>query len=353
MNAPTGLPRPGQTFTLGRRVPATCEDVKPERCKASFKALDAKPMTNHALLLSLVLSASPHESLVDAMRIDSRLLQGDTAVLIALAGEEACRGSHDPSDCEATRAELTVERPMLLLADFDGVALPPLAGEPASLLLPTFPYGLDEDVNPSIGHEPGTQPSEREQVRIFVPDDTEYTPGLGVVSMLVEPAEASVLESPSRPWVFLDILPRSLVIRVRDSRTGSWEWTGATGPATRSLLPPEPEQLDALRPALEPALSLCARDAKGRVHGWYRRLRKAKPLRGEPLLAIAITPEGFIADVALLDQRWDDSDLDTCVSANVRALGPLPARSQATVGLLRVLVDSEAGLPDPSTTKGR
>jgi hypothetical protein len=301
------------------------------------------------LVLAMLLTPTPRDALgllIENARATGALLLGDTSVLVALGGEEACAASEDREDCEATRADLPEDGRYLLLEGVDGLALPPLAGSAPSLLLPTYPYGLDEYVSPTLQATPSSAPSELQRTRIYLPPRALPFFGPVGVALLGDPGDPHLRDAKSGSLVLLDLRLRALRVTSADGRTTSWAWSGASAPTGDALLLPDAAQLGLTLRGLEPALSMCARIGARTSGAFLRGRGKPRRLEGEPLLALSIAPDGTVRDAALLAAPWEDRDVDLCIEANARLLR-LQAPGADTVGISRLHVDSAAGTAVP------
>ncbi len=304
-------------------------------------------MLSPALLISAAL-ASPYGELRATADSEQRLLPGDTAVLVGLAGELGCVASHDPVDCAALAEEPQTGDPLVELVPVPAMVLPPVGDRPASVMLPRFPYGLGEPVTPLLGPL-FVEHSQASWVRVPLPADTAARFGAGRAQLLLEPAEPGpvvqpFVEPPGPPEVeVLDLdvqadawplqlmpytrtqvlLPTRLVaLRVEDAQgvLVDLAWAEEEPPVTGQPLV-EASWNPVAEQALATATGLCMR---AYYASSLRRPRREPPvLPGDirpPRLAVLTDPLGQVAWAVPLGPPWDQPEPSACLRANARLL---------------------------------
>jgi hypothetical protein len=186
------------------------------------------------LLLALIATvlASPYQEARAQAELEDRLIPGDTAVLVGLAGDHGCTAAHDPEDCAALRREPPSGAPLVELVPVPALLLPSLGDQPASLLLPRFPYGLDEPVTPLLGPLLIGDPR-ASWIRVPLPPDADVASGHGVATLLLRPdATGPVLELIAAP-------PGPPRLEALDAHTRAAAWPQGPLPysGTQVLLP--------------------------------------------------------------------------------------------------------------------
>jgi hypothetical protein len=312
-----------------------------------------------ALLAITSLAASPYEQLRQAVEGEQRLSPGDTAALIGLAGELGCVASHDPEDCAATRREPPGQDPVLELVPVPAVVLPAMAGQPASVLLPRFPYGLGEPVTPLLGPE-RIEGSLHSWVRVPLPEGAQATPGSGQALLLlgldapgpsvqpfVEPpgpppvdallpgvdAEAWPAQLASYTRLQVTLPTRLMALRVEDGdRTLADHAWAEDPPELRGQSLVEPAWGDRAVQRLSLATGVCMRAYYAEQ---LSRPSSAPPVLpidlSPPRLALQVDPLGQVMDAVALDAPWDQPEPSGCLRANARLLPASEAGEAVTV----------------------
>lgn len=312
------------------------------------------------LLLLAAATAGPYQALRDQAEAEARLLPGDTAVLVGLAGELGCTAAHDPVDCEAMRVLPPPSESVLVeLVPVPCMVLPALEGAPPALLLPRFPYGLGEPVTPVLGPMDIPRPTDA-WVRLTLPEDTELQGGPAEATLLlaldaVGPSVQPFVEPPGPPpmqplldhtqaeaWplqltaytrvqVLLPMRPIAVQLQQEDSPAVELSWPEAPPPL-------------AGQPLVEPAWSTQATDRLALAAGMCMRAYYAGSLRrptkvppvlpahmAAPRLAVVTDEHGQVADAIALDHPWGLPEPAACLRANARLLPAAEAGSALSV----------------------
>ncbi|MFH1467338.1 MAG: hypothetical protein ABIO70_23345 [Pseudomonadota bacterium] len=310
------------------------------------------------LLLVTAALASDYDVLRAEAQVRQALLRGDTGVLITLAGEDGCIAAEDPEDCAATAAPVA-DKPLLELIPVPAIALPPLGDAGPSLLLPRFPYGLEDPVTLLLG-PPLPQPPAPAWVRVAVPDGVALPPGPHEVQLLLrlDPIGPQVLpwaspapaEAPSgRPEVVADgwgttLTPPDRLQVLLPARIAAIRLLLASG--TVDLAWPEAPPQIHTQPLIEPAWSLAATQrmlpaVSLCAHAWFAH-RARRPHGGPPippadlpapLLAVLLDPLGQVQDAVPIARPWTAPEPAACLRANLR-LQPAAERGGAVDLLL-------------------
>jgi hypothetical protein len=306
------------------------------------------------MLAPLLLLASAPGADYDAVRAEAEargaLVPGDTARLVGLADEVGCLADPDPEDCAAGRVAPPPDDPLIELVPVPALAVPALGGAGPALLLPRFPYGLDEPVTPAFGTVL-PQPPAGGWLRLDLPPGAAPPPGPCEVRLLARPAALGVqvlpwrsaprgapTEAPSgfpasstRIWEPppgpLDrlqvLLPLELVgARVEGGAGVGWAWTDGPAPLADQPLP-EPAWIEGSVARMRPAVGLCARALFAEQ---VRRPRYGPPaLPGDlpdPLVFVSLDATGRVADSLALSSPWAALEPNGCLRANLLLLPP-------------------------------
>jgi len=327
------------------------------------------------MLPTLLLLASSLGAGYGAVRAEAEargaLVRGDTAVLTGLAGELGCLTDPDPEDCAAGSTPPAAADPVVELVPVPALLLPPIGAAGPSLLLPRFPYGLDEPVVPALGVVL-PQPAAGAWLRLALPAEQALPPpGPCEVRLLAQPSALGIQvlpwsapptgaprEAPAalpalaaarwdvRPGP-LDrlqvLLPVALAgARIEGFESAAWAWVEAPAPLGDQPLP-EPAWVAAAVERMRPAVGLCARAHFARQ---ARRPRRDPPsLPGdlpEPEAVVALDAEGRVEDAVPLNGPWNDPDAAACLRANLRLLPP--AERPGSLDVLRL---GAAAAPPP------
>ncbi len=335
-------------------------------------------MLAFALFISAALAA-PYGELRELAAAEQRLVPGDTAVLVGLAGELGCVAAHDPQDCEVMRIQPASEQPLVELVPVPAMVLPAVEDSPASLLLPRFPYGLGEPVTPMLGPSMVTNPK-ASWVRIPLPEGTQAVMGAGLAQILVAPgAPGPSVEPFVEPWgpplveplsagVAADAWPPQLMpytrvqvllpmqllaVRVEgdDGVLVDLGWP-TTAPAMGGQPLIEPAWISTATLGLAPATGLCMR---AYYAGSLRRPSREPPVMPSqlqpPRLLVATDGLGQVIDAVPIDPPWDRAEPSACLRANARLLPAADVVSSiAVLGLsLPDAPDRPPAEPSPSS----
>jgi hypothetical protein len=312
------------------------------------------------LLLAAAALAGPYQALRDQAEAEQRLVPGDTAVLVGLAGELGCVAAHDPEDCEAMRVRPPDSvQPLLELVPVPVVVLPALGDEPPSLLLPRFPYGLGEPVTPVLGPM-GIEGSLDAWVRLALPEGIEIESGHGEATLLMTP-------DPTGPTVQPFVEPPGpppMLQLVGDLQAEVWPQRLAAFTRVQVLLPlrpvairllhdgaapleiawPEASPALAGQPLVEPGWTSRAVERLTTASGLCMRAYYASSLRRPsreppvlpahmtaPRLALITDEHGQVLDAVALDLPWSRPEPSACLRANARMLPPAPEGASLAV----------------------
>lgn len=280
-------------------------------------------------------------------------------MLVGLAGELGCLAAHDPQDCEAMRITPSAAEPLVELIPVPAMVLPAVGGEPASLLLPRFPYGLGEPVTPVLGPLLVSNPR-ASWVRIPLPPELPAVPGAGLAWLLVAPSATGpsvepFVEPPGPPpleplapglpadaWpaqlmpytrhqVLLPMLPVAVRVAGDDGPLVELDWPESAPELVGQVL-------------VEPAWVITAEQAMALATGMCMRAYYADSLRRPsrtppvvpaqlrpPRLVVATDALGQLTDAVPLDRPWDAADPAACLRANAQLLHPAAAESAIAV----------------------
>ncbi len=311
------------------------------------------------ILLIASALAAPYQEQRVAAEADDRLVPGDTAVLVGLAGELGCVASHDPVDCEVLRSEPGSAEPVVELIPVPALVLPGLAGEPPALLLPRFPYGLGEPVTPVLGPLIVEHPK-HSWVRLPLPADAALRFGPGQAELLVTPtATGPGVEPFTEP-----VGPPETVAVGSDLTADAWPTQLAPYTRTQVLMPlvpvavrvqdddgvllelawPEAAPTITGQPLAEPAWALQATGDLALATGLCMRAYYAeslrRPQRGPPvppsalpppILAVVTDELGQVLDAQPIGQPWERPEPAACLRANARLLSATAVVSSLAV----------------------
>ena len=315
------------------------------------------------LLLATAAFASDYEVLRAEAAARGALLSGDTGVLIALAGEAGCLAAEDAEDCAASATPVAGD-PRIELVPVPALALPPMGGVGPSLLLPRFPYGLQDPVTLLLGPVL-PQPPAGAWVRVALPQGTALSPGPQQVQLLVrlDPIGPQVLPwastapsvspsglpslsaeswgTPPTPLDRLQVLLPAGIAALRlpeapDPLDLAWPEVPPEVP-TQPL--PESAWVLAAAERMAPAIELCAR-------AWFaqRPTRRHPPVvppdLPDPRMFIQLDSLGRVADVVPFDGPWAAPEPAACLAANLRLLPPAERDGAVDVLLLPRLRDA-------------
>lgn len=328
-----------------------------------------------ALLFIAALAAAPYEERRAQAAGEGRLVPGDTAALVGLAGDLGCIAAHDPEDCAAMRVAPPAGEALVELVPVPALVIPAAGDQPASLLLPRFPYGLGEPVTPLLGplRIPDGQAA---WVRVPLPDAAVVRQGTGTAELLlipdptgpevqpfVEPPGPPSTETLVAPFA-ADAWPPQLMpytrvqvllplgiaaVRVVDGARVlaevAWE------------APPEPSGQVLATPAWNTqAVEGLALATGACMRAWYaetlRRPHSAPPplpsTLEPPRLLVRTDALGQVVDAVALDAPWDAPEPRACLKANARLL---PAAGDGgALAVLPLTLPARPPATPPATT---
>lgn len=315
-------------------------------------------MLTSLLLLAPCLAATYGE-LRTQLEDQGRLLAGDTAALVGLAGEQGCVAAHDPMDCEALKLPPPSGEPVVELIPVPALLLPALASQPASILLPRYPYGLSEPVTPVLG--PLQAPDPREAwVRLPLPPEVSAPTGPARADLLLHPQPDGILVE---PWAE-PVAPEAPTQLVPELTAEAWPPSILPSTGLQVLLPLAPMAVslkdtqghalvelawDQEAPALrgqrlvEPAWSEVATERLAlAAEACQRAYQRPQRRRGgsnaplplslhPPLMVIELDELGRVQDAHPLGKPWLVPERIACLRANARLLPAAPAGPALTV----------------------
>ena len=320
-----------------------------QQIKRQAGRVTGQPMSTTLLVLVPCLSAS-YEGLREQASAEGQLVAGDTAMLVGLAGDVGCLAAHDPLDCEALRQHPGTDDPVVELVPVPALVLPPLAGRPAGVLLPRFPYGLDDPVTPVLGASDIHQPREA-WVLLELPEGTVVPPGPAQAHLLLRPHPEGVRVEPfvhplgrddlvslhpgllAEGWassvlpytgvqVLLPLVPAAISFRGADERPFAEATWSDTPPSLQGFELADTAWSEMASSSLSLATGACMRA----YYGHYRRRPGTTPAPpidiDPPVLVIDLDPLGQVRDAQPLSKPWDELEPASCLRANARLLPP-------------------------------